>query len=449
MGELRTLQPQTPATLSEGPDPYGVERFYSAASFTGIGQIAEGLTKSGLWKMTRDQAFAILQTGRELGISPTTALSGIHVIQGKACMSGQLMVALVQRAGHKFLVLESTPERAHVKLIRMDGTVHEATFDTEDAKRANLLGKDNWKAYPAAMRLNRAISKCLRYGASDVLGGMVYTPEDFDGTEVDGQITQPVGTAGKLLADLPYVKDDKSKPVVVVDEGPFEWNEGSKTDFYNLLEKMTDAAALAGYPDERIQTFTSHYGAQMNERQDPAVVMDRMYTELGTIEAAAKARAEDPQVPEYGVKLEELDRLFRGAKGAEAATTEVDKWIQREREFGVAEVLPKLEEHLVKVRAAAAKVAAAQKAAAEPAGPLTDPEAMDPKLMDQELFYNWAAIKELLPKADPKLVKPMMVSRACSTLTAEWAGGEVTGGREQTIAIVKGQREWLAANRDA
>lgn len=135
-----------------------------------------------------------------LGISRINALTSIHVVEGKPSASADLMAALVRRAGHKLRV-KGSDSVVKAVLIRADDPdfEYEATWTIERARAAGLAGKNVWKAYPHAMLRSRAITEVIRAGASEVLVGVIYTPEEL-GAEVDGQgqpttptyVTQPV-----------------------------------------------------------------------------------------------------------------------------------------------------------------------------------------------------------------------------------------------------------------
>lgn len=181
---------RTHGSMALATQAQGVDALYSMDRFQALGGMAERIVASGLYgSLTPPQAFVILQTGMELGLPPTAAMSGIHVIKGKAVMSGQLMITLVHRAGHRFDILESNEKAAHVRLTRTDGAAHEVRYTIEQAQKAGLTGKDNWRNYPRQMCLNRATSECVRYGAPEVLAGIIYTPEDMDVTvSPDGRL---------------------------------------------------------------------------------------------------------------------------------------------------------------------------------------------------------------------------------------------------------------------
>jgi hypothetical protein len=54
----------------------------------------------------------------------------------------------------------------------------------DEAKAAQLLGKDVWKKYPAAMLRARAISAMARAMFPDAINGVSYTPEEL-GSEIE------------------------------------------------------------------------------------------------------------------------------------------------------------------------------------------------------------------------------------------------------------------------
>lgn len=124
-----------------------------------------------------------LITGHELGLSSMQSIRGLHVIKGRAVMSADLMVALVQRnrdVCEYFRLVQSTADgatfetkrRGHPEAVRM-------SFTMEQARAAGLAGKDTWKSYPAAMLRARAASSLARAVYPDLCFGM------YDDTEAD------------------------------------------------------------------------------------------------------------------------------------------------------------------------------------------------------------------------------------------------------------------------
>jgi hypothetical protein len=128
-----------------------------------------------------------------LGCHPLTAVTGVHVIEGKPSASAALISALVRKAGHRLRVTGDT-KSATAQITRADDPdfTFEVTFTLEDAAAANLTGKGVWKSYPASMLKARAITQCARDACEDALSGLHYTAEEL-GAEVDEEGI-PVGT---------------------------------------------------------------------------------------------------------------------------------------------------------------------------------------------------------------------------------------------------------------
>lgn len=123
-----------------------------------------------------------------LGISRIHVLTSIAIINGRPSPSADLMSAMVRTHGHKLRVVgDDTYAEAH--LIRSDDPdfTYTARWDEAKARKAGLWGnKGPWTNYPAAMLRARAISEVIRMGATDVMAGGVYTPEEL-GASVDGE----------------------------------------------------------------------------------------------------------------------------------------------------------------------------------------------------------------------------------------------------------------------
>lgn len=135
-----------------------------------------------------EACFAIIARGHELGLPPMTSANSIYVVDGKTTMSGQLMLALCMRdADLEYEINRRDAEGAEIVVKRPGKAPQTFSFDKEDAKRAGLLRKSNWKKYPTAMYWWRAVSDACRSYCPDVVTGM-YTPEEIaSDVEVDPQ----------------------------------------------------------------------------------------------------------------------------------------------------------------------------------------------------------------------------------------------------------------------
>lgn len=142
---------------------------------------------------------ACILTGNEVGVGPMQALAKIHVIEGRPAMSAELMRALVLRAGHDLGVEESSSTRCIlVGRRRNSDTPSRMAWTIEDAERAKLTGRDNWRRYPTAMLLARATGALCRAIFPDVLAGVSYTAEELDdglaGVDQFDEVARPAAT---------------------------------------------------------------------------------------------------------------------------------------------------------------------------------------------------------------------------------------------------------------
>jgi hypothetical protein len=153
-------------------------------------------------------------TGRTFGWDALTALRNGHVIEGTWSIKPEAMLALVRRAGHS-VTGEIAPDGATVRGKRRDsGDEMTVTFTMEDARRAGLAGKTNWKQYPQSMCWARAVAQLCRMLFADVTLGLSYTPEelgadvDADGAVVDAPARGP---ALAPMEDSPYVSEANAR----------------------------------------------------------------------------------------------------------------------------------------------------------------------------------------------------------------------------------------------
>lgn len=151
----------------------------SALEFARVA-VESGLVPSAV--NTPQKAFIILVTGAELGLPPMQALRSIHVIEGRPCLSAELIVALVKRSPECvwFRLVESTCEVArYATLRRGEPEQTKFSFSMDDAQRASLTNKRVWRNYPDAMLRARASTALARAVYPDLLSG-VYLPDELD-----------------------------------------------------------------------------------------------------------------------------------------------------------------------------------------------------------------------------------------------------------------------------
>ena len=179
------------------------------AEFQTLKEIASMAVKSGFLPTSiksSEQAIIIALKGRELGIPPMVAFAHISVINGKPCISAELMLSQIYQKVPSASInfIKNDNESCVIEAIRKNCKPSTWSFSIEDAKSAQLLGKQVWKQYPGAMLRARAISAMARAVFPDALNGVSYTPEelgaeieiDDSGTEVIKDVT-PAGDEKK------------------------------------------------------------------------------------------------------------------------------------------------------------------------------------------------------------------------------------------------------------
>lgn len=171
-----------------------------------------------------EHILACVLYGNELGLGPMQSLNSIHVIEGRAAASPELMRALVAKAGHRIDVTENSNEACTMKGSRAD-TGAEATvrWTLDDAKNANLQGKDNWKKYPRAMLVARTTSELCRLLFPDIIAGLSYTPEEVESFSLAPTVTPArreeldSPPPSEEIVDADIVEPDIGSPIVSPD----------------------------------------------------------------------------------------------------------------------------------------------------------------------------------------------------------------------------------------
>jgi len=199
--------PQSPTDMTTPRrDPLGLQ----IGSVDDAYRMAQALGRSGLvpsaLRGKPDDILLILLWSNELGIGAAQGLAGIHVIDGKAGLSAEMIIALVHRHPScvYFRLVESTEERATYETIR-EGSPEPTTltWTIEDAQRAGLLGKQNWKKYPAEMLRARAAKGLGKAEYPDVLLGVVTQDE----LENDIAPTAPPPASPAPIAQIAEAED--------------------------------------------------------------------------------------------------------------------------------------------------------------------------------------------------------------------------------------------------
>lgn len=127
-----------------------------------------------------------VQMGADIGLSPMQAVQNIACINGRPALWGDAMLAVVQahpacRGIHE--TYDAETQTAICEVQRAGRPMVSRTFSVEDAKRANLWGKQGpWTQYPQRMLQMRARGFALRDAFPDALRGLASAEEVEDYT---------------------------------------------------------------------------------------------------------------------------------------------------------------------------------------------------------------------------------------------------------------------------
>lgn len=143
--------------------------------------MAEAVASSGLFGMkTPAQALALMLVAQAENQHPATITQDYDIIQGKACRKTHSVMARFQQMGGKVEWHELTESKADATFSHASGGSLRISWTIDQAKKANLTGKDNWKNYPRAMLRARLIAEGVRSVYPAAIGGMMVAEEAAD-----------------------------------------------------------------------------------------------------------------------------------------------------------------------------------------------------------------------------------------------------------------------------
>lgn len=204
---------------------------------------------------TQDEALAIMLLCQGEGLHPAVALRDYHVISGRPSMKSDAMLARFQKAGGS--VKWSRYDDAGVSGVfsHPAGGSVEITWTIEQAKAANLSGKDVWKAYPRAMLRARCISEGIRTVFPACIVG-TYTPEEIDAMPAEPRAVENLAAVAPVAPPAPHV--DAPLPLVAPDttehaiKGIETWHKAAMKAIGMLAP---DAAALRAWSHANASAF--------------------------------------------------------------------------------------------------------------------------------------------------------------------------------------------------
>lgn len=211
-----------------------------ATEFSTLVAMANALAQSGMplpsGCRTAQAILGKFLVGREYGIPPMVSLHKIHWIEGQATLPPAMTVAIIRRDGFGNIETVSVDDqKATVRVTRADWPVDRSelvTYTMDDAKKAQLSEKKNWKKWPQEMLLQRAQSRAESRYFQDALFGRVYSPDELGrDTNEAGEIIDvefvtpaaPVTPPGVVVAppaEAPTQDSATQPPATALDAAP-------------------------------------------------------------------------------------------------------------------------------------------------------------------------------------------------------------------------------------
>ena len=234
-----------------------------------------------------------IQMGHELGMTPMRALRSIAVINGRASMWGDDVLAMVLASPLCEYVdeSESSDTEGVCRVKRKGCPEHVERFTLADAKRAGLLNKlGTWQTHQPRMLKMRARGFCLRDQFADVLAGLIPAEEalDLPAPEVEMTAEAPLTLKEKLKARLdPDTQPQQEAPPLTTQPGD---GAGSTAPPVEQPQQASDAPALShALADLSLAVGEAVTGQELNTLTiDAARTLSK--AELATFQAVVKER---------------------------------------------------------------------------------------------------------------------------------------------------------------
>jgi hypothetical protein len=232
--ELQKVQAQKASRLEDS--------LFAPTLFPHYEKVAQTLSKSGViptaYRGKPEDIFVAMAMGYQLGFPVEQALQDIAVINGRPCVWGDGLLAVVLNHPECDDVKEEPIYSGQVvtgyicTVLRKGHEPHSKTFTMQDAERAGLLQKGGvWKSYPERMLQMRARALALRDKFADALRGLKVAEEvqDSEGDTFEGEVISAATVENKQV--------DKLKNILKNNASPSNQKESAKE---KKAEKLSD-----------------------------------------------------------------------------------------------------------------------------------------------------------------------------------------------------------------
>lgn len=286
--ELRELNHMKPSRLEDSLFSKDLAPHYMKLA----GQLASSEIVPKCYRNKPSDLFLCWAKGYQLGISPEQAMDCISVINGKAVMWGDEMLALCmshpdfQDITEEPIIGKDNIVSGYTCTIKRKGrTPTVSVFTLDMAKKAGLLAKGGvWNQYPDRMLKLRARGFALRDAFPDALKGLKSREEVEDYIDADYAVVHSKPSRTEVLKqditakkELPNV--DSINGYVAENENQETGEKTAKSEELQPMEKPREETAQLHiqikqlieeieFPDERLQKALSYYQVKAIDEMD-------------------------------------------------------------------------------------------------------------------------------------------------------------------------------------
>jgi len=265
---------------------------------------------------TAARAAVVIMLGLDMGLSPSAAVTGIHVIEDKDSkvnfvIEGRVLGALVnERPGIAYKVEESSDEKAVLSFWRDGEEVGpKITWDQARAVRAGLWGKGAWNKHPNEMLRWRALGEGVR----------IYFPEVISGSRiyVEGEIDEPGSVREALEGPQPPPQLADEEAEELRGEALEIWKQINQLNPERMTEgRLVAALRKAGHSHTELRLAVRRLGEGLREEEAFQEAYSALVESFGEQVAkdAAKVAERRGSMPEKVASLRSAyERLTVGA----------------------------------------------------------------------------------------------------------------------------------------
>jgi hypothetical protein len=205
-------------------------RGYQVETLEDMKEVADIFVKSGLFADARDipKAIVKIMAGKELGLDAFASMRSVDIIQGQCQVKPGCLAGLVKKSGkYNYRIKSATAEGCTIEFSEGGVVQGEVSFLKEDAERAGLINKDNYKKWASDMYFNRALARGVRRYCPDIIQGPIYiegeiipeeVPAELPKINIDNVVTASDLPVTEVKEEVPLTPDASKMPIVAVEE---------------------------------------------------------------------------------------------------------------------------------------------------------------------------------------------------------------------------------------